>query len=131
MDMPRPFCRCGRRRVGVRGRPTAGVVTGSNSFSGHDNWGFAGAVLQKQVLTNVLIGVEIYHQTLYETDFPNSDTSFNIGTVIDFTENHHLLFSAGRSFDGPVKFQCYIAYQFTCDNNMLPFWNHTHPNAAP
>ncbi len=104
---------------------------GLNSFSGHDNWGFAGAVLQKQVLTNVLIGVEIYHQTLYETDFPNSDTSFNIGTVIDFTENHHLLFSAGRSFDGPVKFQCYIAYQFTCDNNMLPFWNHTHPNAAP
>ena len=41
------------------------------------------------------------------------DTAFNIGTVIDFTEHQHLLFSAGRSIDGPTDFQCYIAWQFT------------------
>jgi hypothetical protein len=104
---------------------------GLNSFSGHDNWGFVGAVLQKQVLTNVLLGVEVYHQSQYETDFPNSDTSFNVGTVIDLTENHHLLFSAGRSIDGPVKFQCYIAYQFTCDNSIWHFWKKPQPTAAP
>jgi hypothetical protein len=101
---------------------------GLNSFSGHDNWGFAGAVLQKQVWTNVLIGVEVYHQTVYQTDFPNQGTAFNVGTVIDFTENHHLLFSVGRSIDGPVGFQCYIAYQFTFDNNMLRFWKNGHSN---
>jgi hypothetical protein len=101
---------------------------GLNSFSGHDNWGFTGAVLQKQIWTNVLIGVEVYHQTQYQTDFPNTGTAFNVGTVIDFSENHHLLFSAGRSIDGPVGFQCYIAYQFTCDNSLLHFWKNGRPN---
>jgi hypothetical protein len=94
---------------------------GLNSVSGHDNWGYVGALLQKQVLTNVMIGMEVYHQTLYQTDFPNQGTAFNIGTVIDFTDHHHLLFSAGRSIDGPIGFQCYIAYQLTIDNSMLPF----------
>jgi hypothetical protein len=92
---------------------------GLNSFSGHQNWGFVGAVLQNQVLTNLLIGVEIYHQTTLETDFPNLGTAFNLGAVYDFTEQHHLLFSAGRSISGPTQFQCYIAYQFTFDNSLF------------
>ena len=41
------------------------------------------------------------------------DTAFDVGTIIDFTEHQHLLFSAGRSIDGPTDFQCYVAYQFT------------------
>ncbi len=101
---------------------------GINSFSGSQNWGFAGAVLQKQVLTNVLIGVEVYHQTDLETDFPNVGTAFNIGTVIDFTEQHHLLFSAGRSLHGPTRFQCYIAYQFTFDNSLFKAQPHIGPD---
>ena len=102
---------------------------GLNSFSGHDNWGFVGAVLQKQVLTNLLIGAEVYHQTAYATDFPNLGTAFNIGMVYDFTEQHHLLFSVGRCLDGPVGFQCYIAYQFTFDNSLWHFGSHKQPNA--
>ena len=82
-------------------------------------------MLQKQVWTNVLIGVEVYHQTLYETDFPNFGTEFNVGTVIDFSEHQHLLFSAGRCLDGPIKFQCYIAWQFTFDNSL--FKSRPHP----
>jgi hypothetical protein len=104
---------------------------GLNSFSGHDNWNFAGAVLQKQVSTHVLVGVEVYHQTVYQTDFPNTGTAFNAGTVIDLSDHHHLLFSAGRSIDGPVGFQCYVAWQFTFDNSLLPFWNHGRRNGAP
>jgi len=92
---------------------------GINSLSGHENWGFVGALLQKQILTNVAIAGEVYHQTLYQTDFPNAGTAFNIGTIIDFTEHQHLLFSAGRDFDGPIKFQCYIAWQFTFDNSFF------------
>jgi len=90
---------------------------GINSFSGNGNWGFWGGVLQDQVLSNVLIGAEVYHQTSLQVDFPNEGTGFNIGTVIDFSEQHHLLLSAGRSIDGPTQFQCYIAYQFTFDNS--------------
>jgi hypothetical protein len=104
---------------------------GLNSFSGRDNWNYAGAVLQKQVLTNVLLGLEVYHQTVYQTDFPNVGTAFNIGTVIDFSDSHHLLFSVGRSIDGPVGFQCYVAYQFTFDNSILRLGNNGHPNGPP
>jgi hypothetical protein len=99
---------------------------GINSLSGRGNWGFVGALLQKQVFSKVAIGAEVYHQTAYQTDFPNEGTAFNIGTVIDFTERHHLLFSAGRSIDGHVNFQCYIAYQFTFDNSLFHFWNQSH-----
>jgi hypothetical protein len=99
---------------------------GINSFSGSGNWGFVGAVLQKQVLPNVAIGAEVYHQTSYQTDFPNQGTTFNIGTVIDLSEQHHLLFSVGRSINGLVDFQCYVAYQFTFDNSLFHFWSHPH-----
>jgi len=104
---------------------------GLNSVSGHGNWGFVGAVLQKQVLTHVLIGVEVYHQTGYQTDFPNQGTAFNVGAVIDLSEHQHLLLSAGRSIDGPVGFQCYIGWQFTFDNSLFHFWDHGRPGAAP
>ena len=92
---------------------------GVNSFSGHKNWTFIGGVLEKQVLTNVLIGAEVYHQSALQVDFPNTGTAFNIGTVIDLSDEHHLLFSAGRSIDGPTVFQFYIAYQFTFDNGLF------------
>jgi hypothetical protein len=94
---------------------------GINSLSGRDNWGFVGMVLQKQIYHNMAVGAEIYHQTEYETDFPNFGTSFNVGTVIDFNDHQHLLFSVGRSFEREIEFQCYIAYQFTFDNSFFHF----------
>ena len=101
-----------------------GAGYGLNSFSGHENWGFGGVVLQNQVLSNVLIGIEVYHQTLAEVDFPSLGTAFNIGSVVDFSEHQHLLFSAGRSLDGPTKFQCYIAWQWTFDNSFFKSVSH-------
>jgi hypothetical protein len=95
---------------------------GINSFSGSGNWGFYGIVLQKQVLSNLAIGAEIYHQTAYETDFPNYGTAFNIGATFDFNDHQHLLFSAGSSIGGHIDFQCYLAWQFTFDNSLFHFW---------
>lgn len=85
---------------------------GINPGAGNENWGFVGAVLQRQITDNFLLGGEVYHRTTLETG-GRDDTAFNIGTVIDFTEHQHFLFSAGRSIDGPTDFQCYIAWQFT------------------
>ena len=85
---------------------------GINPGAGNENWGFVGAVVQKQITKNFLLGGEIYNRTTLTTG-GRDDTAFNIGTVIDFTEHQHLLFSAGRSIDGPTDFQCYVAYQFT------------------
>ncbi len=94
---------------------------GINSFSGNQNWGFAGVVLQKQFFNNFAVGAEIYHQTTYETDFPNESTAFNVGTVVDLNDHNHFLFSAGRSISGHVRFQCYIAWQWTFDNSLFRF----------
>ena len=99
---------------------------GVNSLNGHNNWAFIGGVLQKQLTKNVAIGAEVCHQTKPQPDFPNSGTAFNIGTVIDFSDQHNLLLSVGRSIDGPTDFQCYIAYQFTFDNSLFHFWSHLH-----
>lgn len=85
---------------------------GINPGAGNENWGFVGTVLQRQVTKNFLLGGEIYHRTTMDAG-GRGDTAFNLGTVIDFTEHQHLLFSVGRSIDGPTDFQCYIAWQFT------------------
>ena len=85
------------KKLGVMDSLRRRRACGIDSLSGRQNWGFVGGVLQKQIFTNVLLGAEVYHQTTLETDFPNVGTGFNIGTVIDFSEHQHLLFSpAGR-----------------------------------
>jgi hypothetical protein len=83
-----------------------------NPGAGNRNWGLGGAVLQRQITDNVALGAEVYHRTAMEAG-GRGDTAFNIGTVIDFTEHQHLLFSAGRSIDGPTDFQAYLAWLFT------------------
>jgi len=40
-------------------------------------------------------------------------TGFNVGTIINFTDEHHLLFSTGRDIHGQNRFSAYIAYQLT------------------
>jgi hypothetical protein len=85
---------------------------GINPGAGNQNWGFGAAVVQCQVRDNVLVGGEIYHRTAMQTG-GRDDTAFNLGTVIDLIEHQHLLFSAGRSIDGPTDFQVYLAWQFT------------------
>ena len=83
-----------------------------NPGAGNRDGTFCGLVLQHQVTEKVLLGGEIYHRTA-TTIGERADTAFNLGTVFDFSDHHHLLFSAGRSIDGPTQFQVYIAYQLT------------------
>ena len=85
---------------------------GINPGAGNENYGFVGAVVQKQVTKDFSLGGEIYHRTTKQTG-GRDETAFNLGTVIDFTKHQHLLFSVGRSLDGPTDFQGYLAYQFT------------------
>jgi hypothetical protein len=93
---------------------------GINPGAGNENWGFAGMVVQRQVTKSVLLGGEIYHRTTLETG-GRDDTAFNLGIVIDFTDHQHLLFSAGRSINGPTDFQAYIAWQFTFGLELFHF----------
>ncbi len=83
-----------------------------NSAEGSKNWLFLGWQVQNQVTENLSIGTELYHTTPQETG-GESETRFNLGVVYDINENNHLLFSAGRGIQGPVKAQIYIGYQMT------------------
>ena len=89
-----------------------GAGYGINPGAGHQNWNFEGVVLQRRVLKNLSLGTEIYHRSALETD-GRADTAINVGATFDFNENHHLLFSLGRSVDGPTQHQFYLAYQLT------------------
>jgi len=76
------------------------------------NWWFFGWQLSRQVTEKLNIGVELYHSTASDVNSEN-ESRFNIGVVYDISDKHHLLFSAGRGFNGPVKAQMYIGYQLT------------------
>jgi hypothetical protein len=76
------------------------------------HWWYFGWLVQRELFEGFTLGAEIFHQTPREPG-TERDTRFNIGGVIDFSEEHHLLLSAGRGFAGPNLFQGYIAYQAT------------------
>ncbi|MGA2667396.1 MAG: transporter [Ignavibacteria bacterium] len=83
-----------------------------NPGEGKKNWWYTGWQVQNQITKNLNIGVELYHMTPQDVA-GSSETRFNVGLVFDFTEKHHLLISAGRGVQGPVKAQLYAGYQLT------------------
>ena len=79
----------------------------------HDrHWWYLGWLVQREVVEGFSLGAEVFHSTPHGPG-TQRDTRFNIGGVIDLSEQHHLLFSAGRGFAGPNLFQYYFAYQAT------------------
>ncbi|MDR3419128.1 MAG: hypothetical protein P4L83_23375 [Nevskia sp.] len=91
-----------------------------NPGPGNRNYWFFGWLLQRQVTKSLALGVEVFHQTP-SVDGGNGVSGFNLGGVFDFTERHHLLFSAGRggqqyAVDGAgitMPFAYYLAFQWT------------------
>ncbi len=83
------------------------------------HWWLFGWQVQRQITSWLTLGAEVFHQT---PDHPGGegDTRFDIGGQIDFSDVHHLLFSAGRGFGGPNLFQYYVAYQATFGPREVP-----------
>ncbi len=76
-----------------------------------DFWRF-GWELQRKLSDSLTIGGELYYITK-DTDDGRNSPGFNLGAIINISENHHVLLSAGRDIDGPNLFSCYIGYQLT------------------
>ncbi len=76
------------------------------------HWWYFGWQTQYSILKWLAVGAEVFYQTPMERG-EQGDSRFNVGAVLDFTEVHHLLLSAGRGFEGPNLFQGYVAYQIT------------------
>ncbi|MDE3058133.1 MAG: hypothetical protein KGJ59_09280 [Bacteroidota bacterium] len=83
-----------------------------NPGTGNRNWVFVGAEIQNQIRDNAAIGVEVFHSTPQDV-VADSETRFNIGAMIDFSETQHLLLSAGTSLNGSGGVHAYLAYQLT------------------
>lgn len=83
-----------------------------NPGDGNRNWWFAGWQAQVQVTKFFAPGVEVYYQTASQ-DGRGSEAHFNVGAVLDLSEEHHVLVSAGRAFHGCDCSQAYVAYLVT------------------
>ena len=73
---------------------------------------FIGWVVQRDLSKKITLGTELFYTTPKAVG-ESSQTGFNVGGFFNFTEKHHILFSAGRDIHGPDRFSMYIAYQLT------------------
>jgi hypothetical protein len=76
-----------------------------------DFW-FTGWEVERELFKNITLGAEVFYNTP-TAEGEGGRTGFNVGTVFNFTDEHHLLFSAGRDIHGQNRFSTYIAYQLT------------------
>jgi hypothetical protein len=83
-----------------------------NPGTGNRNYGLVGWQVQRRLSPLATIGTEVFYTTPDQVG-GDANLRFNIGLVLDFTEHHHLLASAGRGIVGGTIFQAYLAYQLT------------------
>jgi hypothetical protein len=70
-----------------------------------------GWLLQRKVCEPIALGAEVYVTAPLNGEA--AQVQLNLGTVIDLSEQHHLLLSAGPSFGTTAEAQAYLAYQLT------------------
>ncbi len=90
-----------------------------NPGSGNRNWWFAGWLLQRQLLANLAVGAEVFHETAKGVGI-GPDTKVNVGLTWDLSDQSHILASAGPVIQGPSGYQTYVAFQLTLGPAKLP-----------
>jgi hypothetical protein len=86
-----------------------------NPGSANRNSWFFGWELQRKMTERLVLGSELYYTSTDENGGLDS-AGFNVGTIVDLTEAHHLAFSAGRGLlhaKDTNEFSFYAAYQLT------------------
>ena len=76
------------------------------------NWWFMGAVLQRKITDRLIVGAEIFHQTV-QVRGGRSNTYINLGVLWDLSDLEHILVSVGHTVQGSSGWQAYLAIQFT------------------
>jgi hypothetical protein len=76
-----------------------------------DYW-FGGWLLERDLSKSLTLGAEIFGGTSPAVDQGGS-YSFNVGAIINLSEEHHILLSAGRDIHGPNTAIAYAAIQWT------------------
>jgi len=83
-----------------------------NPGEGNKDYWFVGWQLQRQISTLFTLGAELFGQTK-DADDAKSRFGLTAGAIMNLTDDHHLLFSAGRDIHGDNRFSAYLAYQYT------------------
>jgi hypothetical protein len=76
------------------------------------NYWFTGWLLQRECSKMLTLGAEIFN-TSPKAKGESDETGFNVGGVFNLSEEHHILFSAGRDIKGPNTLFAYLAFQWT------------------
>jgi hypothetical protein len=83
-----------------------------NPGSENKNYWFLGWQVQRELSKAITLGGEMFYNTP-TAEGEGGRMGFNVGTILNFTDEHHLLFSTGRDIHGQNRFSAYIAYQWT------------------
>ncbi len=83
-----------------------------NPGEGNQNYWFAGLVLQRDITAWLTLGGELFYTTA-DTVEGGDATGYNLGALINLSEEHHLLLSAGGDLRGDTDLTFYLAYQLT------------------
>lgn len=84
-----------------------------NPGEGNKNWWFFGWLVQRKLTEQFTVGAELFHRTASQ-DGGEETNGFQVGAIIDLTDEHHILLSAGKDFgSGPNLLTAYVGYQFT------------------
>jgi hypothetical protein len=76
------------------------------------NYWFAGWLLQRDFSRMLTLGAEVFN-TSPKARGEDDETGFNVGGIYNLSEEHHILFSAGRDMKGPSTLFAYLAFQWT------------------
>ena len=76
------------------------------------NYWFTGWLLQRELSNSLTLGAEIFNSSP-QAKGERDETGFNVGGVLNLSEEHHILFSAGRDLKGPNTLTAYLAFQWT------------------
>jgi hypothetical protein len=85
---------------------------GINPGRDNKNYWFFGWEVQRDITKYFTPGAEVFYQSSSE-EGGDSDTGFNVGAIINFSDVQHLLLSAGRDLSGPNNISFYVGYQLT------------------
>jgi hypothetical protein len=83
-----------------------------NPGEGNRDWWQFGWLVQREINKILTLGAEIYYKTANKED-GDASKGYNIGAIINLTDNHHILISGGQDVSGPSYCSFYFAYQFT------------------
>ncbi len=76
------------------------------------NYWFAGWLLQRDLSEALTLGAEIFNSSP-QAKGESDETGFNVGGILNLSDEHHILFSAGRDIKGPTTLFAYLAFQWT------------------